>query len=241
VSFLYQRGYKISKLANLTDNELKDEAKKIALDEISNNYQINSLIVSMYTFDTELFNQVYSDQIVHMSFENIFTHTYLPLLNHIGVLWQTGSIKPAQEHFISNLIYQKIALNSESLVSKVTDQSHVFILFLPEGELHEIGLFFLNYYLKLKGKKTIYLGRSIPSQNLFDLSSQFKKVTWITHFLINKTPEEKIKFVEQQNKLLLHSNNNCLIFGKIWEDFNEKQVNKHILFYNKFSDFTTFI
>jgi len=104
ISLLYNNNYKISKIAKLSDALLSEEAKTVALSDFSNNYEINSLLLCMYTFD-----------------ENLFQNTYLKLLkkdsfiNHLGLLWQTNSIKPAHEHFISNLIYQKIALNTAAL------------------------------------------------------------------------------------------------------------------------------
>ena len=41
-------------------------------------------------------------------FEETITQVVYPFLDKIGILWQTGNITPAHEHFISNLIRQKI-------------------------------------------------------------------------------------------------------------------------------------
>jgi DNA-binding transcriptional MerR regulator len=230
VSLLYNNNYKISKIAKYTDTELAEEAKSFALNEFSNNYEINSLVIAMYTFDEGLFQEIYSQQIKKTSFKDIFVQTYIPLLNHMGLLWQTDSIKPAHEHFISNLIYQKIALNIAALPSVETTTDHVNILFLPYGEIHDLGLMFLNYNLKLQGKKVIYLGKSIPFDNLFYLNTQVKNCTWITYFMLNKPTEEKIEFLEGIEKLLIHTKNECIIVGAIWEDFSKENTNKQIIF-----------
>lgn len=230
VSLLYNNNYKISKISKLTESQLAEETKSFALNEFSNNYEINSLVISMYTFDEGLFQEIYSQQINKISFIEIFVHTYIPLLNHIGLLWQTDGIKPAHEHFISHLIYQKIALNIAALPKKEITNDQVNILFLPFGEIHDLGLMFLNYYLKSKGEKVIYLGKSIPFDNLFYLNSQVKKCTWINYFMIDKPIEEKLDFLNSVEKLLAHTKNNCIIVGKIWDDYSKENTNDQIIF-----------
>ena len=84
VSLLYNNNYKISKIAKYTESELTEEAKSFALNEFSNNYEINSLVIGMYTFDEVLFQEIYDQQIKKISFTDIFVHTYIPLLNHMG-------------------------------------------------------------------------------------------------------------------------------------------------------------
>jgi len=230
ISLLYNNNYKISKISKLTDSQLSEETKAYALKDFSNNYEINSLIISMYTFDEPLFHEIYAQQIKVASFSELFVKIFIPLLKHMGLLWQTESIKPAHEHFISNLIYQKIALNIANLPSLEIKKNHVNILFLPFGEIHELGLMFLNYYLKLKGERTIYLGRSIPFDNLFYLNTQVKNITWITYFMIDDVKEEKNKFLGNVEKLLAHTKNKCVIIGSIWEEFSLENTNDQINF-----------
>ena len=89
-----------------------------------------------------------------------------PFLSRIGTLWVTGSIGPAQEHFITNLIRQKIIVAIDGQVSKHRTGSKKYMLFLPEGELHEISLLFANYIIKARANKVIYLGQSMPFNEL---------------------------------------------------------------------------
>lgn len=236
ISLLYKNNYKISKIAKLSVDLLSKEAKTVALSDFSNNYEINSLLLCMYTFDENLFQNTYLKLLEKHSFIEIFSDTYIPLLNHLGLLWQTDSIKPAHEHFISNLIYQKIALNISALPNVETSNEPVNVLFLPFGEIHDLGLFFLNYYLKLKGKKTVYLGKSIPFDNLFYVNSQIKNITWITYFMIDTTTEEKTMFLNNVEKLVSDNNNTSIIVGNIWDDFSKKNKNKKIFFKTSLQD-----
>mgnify|MGYP000887909192 FL=1 len=236
ISLLYKNNYKISKIAKLSVDLLSKEAKTVALSDFSNNYEINSLLLCMYTFDENLFQNTYLKLLEKHSFIEIFSDTYIPLLNHLGLLWQTDSIKPAHEHFISNLIYQKIALNISALPNVETSNEPVNVLFLPFGEIHDLGLFFLNYYLKLKGKKTVYLGKSIPFDNLFYVNSQIKNITWITYFMIDTTTEEKTMFLDNVEKLVSDNNNTSIIVGNIWDDFSKKNKNKKMFFKTSLQD-----
>ena len=236
VSLLYKSGYKISKISKLSDNQIAEETKTFALSDFSNTYEINSLIICMYTFDQNLFHEIYEQQSEKLTFRQIFTNTYIPLLTHLGLLWQTDSIKPAHEHFVSNLIYQKIALNIAKIPSNKKSNNPINVLFLPYGEIHELGLLFLNYYLKLVGEEVIYLGKSIPFDNLFYLNSQIKNITWITYFMIDKTKEDKDEFIFNVGKLLEHTKNKCIIVGNIWGEYRKKNTNEQIIFKSKLEE-----
>ena len=236
ISLLYKNNYKISKIAKLSDDLLSEEAKTVALSDFSNNYEINSLLLCMFTFDENLFQNIYLKLLKKDSFIEIFSNTYIPLLNHLGLLWQTNSIKPAHEHFISNLIYQKIALNTAALPNIETTEEPVNVLFLPFGEIHDLGLFFLNYYLKLKGERTVYLGKSIPFDNLFYVNSQIKSITWITYFMLDTSTEEKTMFLGNVEKLITNNKNTSVIVGNIWDDFSKENKNKKIIFKTSLQD-----
>ena len=236
ISLLYKNNYKISKIAKLSDDLLSEEAKTVALSDFSNNYEINSLLLCMYSFDENLFQNTYLKLLKKDSFIEIFSNTYIPLLNHLGLLWQTNSIKPAHEHFISNLIYQKIALNIAALPNIERTNEPVNVLFLPFGEIHDLGLFFLNYYLKLKGERTVYLGKSIPFDNLFYVNSQIKSITWITYFMLDTTTEEKTMFLDNVEKLVSNNKNTSVIVGNIWDDFSKENKNEKIIFKTSLQD-----
>ena len=236
ISLLYKNNYKISKIAKLSDDLLSEEAKTVALNDFSNNYEINSLLLCMYSFDENLFQNIYLKLLKKDSFIEIFSNTYIPLLNHLGLLWQTNSIKPAHEHFISNLIYQKIALNIAALPNIERTNEPVNVLFLPFGEIHDLGLFFLNYYLKLKGERTVYLGKSIPFDNLFYVNSQIKSITWITYFMLDTSTEVKTMFLDNVEKLVSNNKNTSVIVGNIWNDFSKENKNEKIIFKTSLQD-----
>lgn len=166
VTFLYEHGYKISKIATLQPSEVIAEVNKIVDTEITVCDQIRGLMLSMIELDEQRFEKIISNNIQHQGFSYTIEKIVYPFLNKIGVMWQTGSINPAQEHFISNLIRQKLIVAIDGLVSPETPAAKKCLLFLPDGELHELSLLYCNYLLKSQGHRVTYLGQTVPFADL---------------------------------------------------------------------------
>ncbi len=162
VALLNSHGYKISKIAQMTRQELHERVMG-AVSQVNGYYdQINALTVAMIDLNEEHFNSIMLRNIDEFGFEATITHVVYPFLSRVGTLWATNAISPAHEHFITNLIRQKIIAAIDMEQSKPSVNSKKFMLFLPEGELHEIGLLFAYYVLKARGHRVIYLGQSLP-------------------------------------------------------------------------------
>jgi len=166
ISLLKDHGYKISDISRLSVQELYKEVIKISNLHLNYPDQIHALTISMIDLDEERFEKIISTNILQFGFENTMIHIIYPFLSRIGTLWVTGSIGPAQEHFITNLIRQKIIVAIDGQVSKHRPNSKKYLLFLPEGELHEISLLFANYIIRARYNKVIYLGQSLPFNEL---------------------------------------------------------------------------
>lgn len=166
ISLLNNYGYKISKIAKLAESDICREVQKVASGEKNYDAQIENMVVAMIEMDEEKFEVLLTDFISRYGFENAMMNVIYPFFDKIGVLWQTGNISPAQEHFVSNLVRQKLIVAIDGLSRKTILGCKSFLLFLPEGELHEIGLLFTNYLLRKYGHKVIYLGQSLPLEDL---------------------------------------------------------------------------
>ncbi|WP_431174318.1 B12-binding domain-containing protein, partial [Flagellimonas flava] len=83
----------------------------------------NAFKLSMLNFDQSLFYKTYESLLKDKDFESIFYTIFIPLLTEIGLLWQTDTITPAHEHFISGLVRQKILINTELLQAKLQNKS----------------------------------------------------------------------------------------------------------------------
>lgn len=166
ISLLKDHGYKISDISRLSVEEMYRDVIKISDRQLSYPDQIHALTISMIDLDEERFEKIISTNILQFGFENSMINIIYPFLSRIGTLWITGSVGPAQEHFITNLIRQKIIVAIDGQVSKQRPDSKKYMLFLPEGELHEISLLFANYIIRARYNKVIYLGQSLPFNEL---------------------------------------------------------------------------
>ncbi len=178
VSLLNSNGYKISKIAQLPEDKIPVAVREMIVKKGVNNYTVNSFKLAMLNFDYKLFNATYNQLLVQKSFREIFLNIFVQLLDDVGLLWQSKTITPAHEHFVSNLIKQKIYLHIENLQLQASEKDNkVFVLFLPLNEIHELGLLYLHLEFLLHGYPSIYLGQSVPAENLKDLQSIYKNIT----------------------------------------------------------------
>lgn len=164
VALLNDNGYKISKIASMESEEMRAEVMKLTDRTLTHDDQIHALTICMIEMDEERFDKVLSTNILKLGFEQTMMNIIYPFMSKIGVLWQTGAINPAHEHFISNLVRQKLIVAIDGQVPIKAGKK--FLLFLPEGELHEISILFASYLIKSKGHKVIYLGQNTPFDDL---------------------------------------------------------------------------
>lgn len=204
VSYLNNNGYKISKIATIEEHKIPILVREIASKNNMESHAINAFKLSMLNFDQALFYNTYESLLKEKAFDEIFYEIFIPLLTEIGLLWQTDTISPAHEHFLTSLIRQKILINTEKIQSKQANTSKkTFVLYLPENEIHELGLMFINHQLVDRGYQSIFLGFSVPLESLVDLKSYYDDITYISYFTIKPEKDEIDKYMSNFENLLL--------------------------------------
>jgi len=188
IGILTRNGFRISKIGKMSDDEIHVHVLEI-LSKITNGIkdEINALILSMMDFNEIEFNTIFQRNVIRKGFMATITDLIYPFLNHIGILWGANKLIPAQEHFISNLIRQKIISAIEVLPLPSKDAPGI-VLFLLEGEDHEIGLLIASFIAKKLGWKVYYLGQKVPSKNITNVLELTKPHLMMT-FLINPRRE----------------------------------------------------
>jgi DNA-binding transcriptional MerR regulator len=237
VSLLNKNGYKISKIAKFAPDEIVLIARELANKSALVDDAINSLKMSMFNFDQVLFNHTYNQLLINKTFRQVFKEVFIPFLNQIGLMWQTDTLTPAHEHFISNLISQKIQINIESIQqSSLLDDSEVYVLYLPENEIHELGLMYLNYELSLRSKKTIYLGQSIPLVNLQNLINKFNKIQFVSSFTVSPPNEKILTYLNNVDEMLKETNHRYLVYSHRINDIDNDKFLSSIELYKSLLD-----
>lgn len=173
VSMLNKQGHKISQLTSLSKAELESMALTYSEDVEDAGIQLDSMLAAMFNLDENAFEKILSSHVLKFGLEYTMAHLFFPFLKRIGVLWQTGQVNPAFEHFMSNLIRQKLIVAIDAQIHTIKPESKKFVLFLPEGEMHEIGLLFANFVLRARGHQTIYLGQNLPYTDLDSIIGQY--------------------------------------------------------------------
>lgn len=200
VAFLYNEGYKISKIASLKPAEIAELIENLGSSS-KENYALQSFKTAMFEFDHDLFSETYQQLLRKKSFKDLFYDVFIPLLNEIGVLWQTGTIDPIHERFISELIKQKIIMHIHDVREHRTSHAPPkFALYLPYEEIHEIGLLFANYIILSQGYNTIYLGNNIPLESLKHLLKHYEKITFLSYFTVKPDHESIEEYVDEYKK-----------------------------------------
>jgi DNA-binding transcriptional MerR regulator len=202
IAYLYRHGYKISKIANMSEEEIK----QLSLEETGHKgphlYQvyINQLVEAMIDFDQVKFEKIFHNILLRMGFEQCMLKVIYPFLERIGLLWLVDCVIPAQEHFASNIIRKKLMVAIDGLDAPAQDRER-FMIFLPEGEFHEIPLLFVHYMLKKHGCMVVNFGANVPLEDL-RFYTERKPVDHIYTHVITNFPQRTLdNFVKDLGKL----------------------------------------
>ena len=216
VVLLTKFGYKISRISKLSTIEIENFVRKVQNEKTANNHALSAFKMAMLNFDQHLFLNTYNELLSEKDFGVVFLETFIPLLEEIGILWTTNTISPAHEHFISYLIKHKILVNIEKHVSnKLNTSENVYVLFLPENEIHDLGLLFLHYEIVSRGNHVIYLGRSLPIEDVAELNNHFKSITFVTYLTVTPEEDNIIDYLKEfKAKALTNEKNELLVFGR---------------------------
>jgi len=197
VSILNRYGFKISNIANFTNQAIGE--KILNLVQIQNDVesQIESLVLAMIDLDEYKFDKIFNTAVINFGFEDTILKLIYPFFQKIGILWQIGTINPAQEHFVSNLLRQKLIVAIDGVVQAINEKSKSFVLYLPEGEYHELGLLFYYYLVKKYNHKILYFGASVPFEALIEIT-KIRNINYIVTAFVTALTDEEIAIYIQK-------------------------------------------
>ena len=165
IALLNKYGYKISHIDKMQPEEICERIVGLGSAEAQQERLINELIRCMVEVDMDAFERLLDQHISTRGIDKTITQLIFPFLEKIGILWMTNHINPAQEHLVTNIIRQKLIVGIEGAFSHLSTSQSV-MLFLPEGEHHELGLLYIHYLMKSRGIPVIYLGANVPLKDV---------------------------------------------------------------------------
>jgi DNA-binding transcriptional MerR regulator len=177
IALLNKYGFKISHIDRMCAEELNEKLISLSHTQAQHERLLNELLHYMVDLDMEQFEDLLDQQIKARGIEKTITQLIFPFLDKIGILWLTNNINPAQEHLVTNIIRQKLIVGIERCKPERFINTTI-LLFLPEGEHHELGLLYMYYLLKNRGVSVIYLGANVPVQDV-DFVARLKKPDYL--------------------------------------------------------------
>lgn len=242
ITLLHNYGYKISKISQLSKDRIPQLVNEIISEKSAKHHAISSFKMAMMNFDHSLFINTYNKLLTEKSFRDVFYEVFIPLIQEIGLLWQTDTITPAHEHFITYLIKQKILTNTENVqVKEPTKTDRVFVLYLPSNEIHELGLMYLNYEILNQGYKTIYLGESVPIESLSDLKKHFDNITYICYMTVEPNKTEVNDYIKRLKKQVVEDSSKLWFIGRMTENVDRTLISDKLTTFSSIKELVEYI
>ncbi|PWU00024.1 MAG: MerR family transcriptional regulator [Bacteroidetes bacterium] len=219
ISLLNRNGFKISHIDRMSEMEMRENIRSLSHTDAQQERIVNDLIHMMVDLRLNDFEQIIDNHILARGIERSLSQIIFPFLERIGILWQTCHIIPAQEHLVTNIIRQKLIVGIESIVSHVKVNRSV-LLFLPESEFHELGLLFAYFLLKSRGTDVIYLGASVPLDDV-EYVVRLKKPDYVyTHLSVLPPKFNFDRFLAQVSRKF--EGTNVIISGPVTHFYEKK-------------------
>ncbi|MBK7889145.1 MAG: MerR family transcriptional regulator [Bacteroidetes bacterium] len=206
VAMLNRQGHKISKITKMGREELDRLVMELTLDATDRIVQIESLTKAMFSLDEVAFEKILAANFLQHGMQDSFLNLVFPFLARVGMLWQTGSVHPAYEHFITNLIRQKLFVAIDAQPKNIAPGAKRFLLFLPAHEPHEIGLLFANYLIRSRGHHTSYLGPNLPLDDLSPVMTIYKADFLLTVLTTSIAAHSPLTIANKLSKDFPHAN-----------------------------------
>jgi DNA-binding transcriptional MerR regulator len=200
ISILCQHGMKIGKIAFFNDEQINAQVVKLCLETNQPNVLIDSLVVCMIEMDDNRFVEIYNHSVAQIGIEETFEQLLFPFLERVGLLWQTNSVIPSQEHFISNLIRQKLIAAIENEMATHLINGERILFFLPENEFHELVLLFYSLIARKLGLHVIYLGASVPLDDIKSMEYIKPAQSLFITFTTSMGPENLSEYLKTLTK-----------------------------------------
>lgn len=189
VAMLVKNGYKISNIAAFDEERLQNEVLRVNRNSNDPDKSIDRLLFHTVNLDTFGFEQLLDKIITEYGFAKTFQQVVFPFFERIGVLWQAGSVFAAHEHFVSNLIRNRL-IREIGKFENAPESAKTVLFFLREGEWHELGLLYFNFLAAQMGLRCVYLGQSLPFSDLVNLLVHSKYDYVCTSFIQAMTKTE---------------------------------------------------
>lgn len=170
---LTQKGYSIGHVAKLDDSELDELFDSMASSETAPGAaaatgQVDDLIQAaaeaIRNYDQASLDCIFDDAILILGYSGLLELVVVPVIQQVGVDWHNGSLTSAGEHAATSFIKEYLTNSMRSFAAE--ENAPVLVVTTPAGQLHELGAFIGSCQAKKSGWKIVYLGPSLPADEI---------------------------------------------------------------------------
>lgn len=165
VCFLYKKGYKISKIAKMSEDEIRQLISEMSSIDLSDQDIIDTLMIFIYELDAYNLNKILDQSIANKGLEATMQEMIYPLLDRLSMSWLTGSFQSVHESFITQIIKSKVIACTELINSKSSNKA-TYLIYLPEEENQELSINYMHYLIKKNNGRVINLGNDVALVDL---------------------------------------------------------------------------
>ena len=231
IASLVKAGSKISHVVKLEPGEISKRIQEMVANPVNVDeffaIQTDNLVIAMLDLDDSRFEKVISTSTLKYGFEETMLNVLIPFLQKVGIMWRTGESSILQEHFISNLIRKKVLVAIDGYSGTAAPDAERWVLFLPESELHEIGLLFSKYLLRVRGKKVIYFGQNTPVEEIVNFCLEHRPAYILTFITASFSMEGMIDYFEKLSAAIPETK--ILAAGGMLYEFESRWKNLTVL------------
>jgi DNA-binding transcriptional MerR regulator len=226
ISSLYHQGIKISRIAEMSIDEIKSNT--LAKDKKSNfEAFISNLLEYAIDGNEQMFKKLMAELREMMGEVNMYMHVIFPFLNRIGDFWLNEKIAPFQEHFSSNIIRNELITAIDNINEGRERRDPQIVLFCPKGEHHEIPLLFCQYILRARKINTIYLGVDTEDEDISFVMNRMKPSVILTYLITNFSDWDAEEYVDRLSRK--YGDEKIVICGPGFRGIKSNQQNVMIM------------
>ncbi|MEY5043910.1 MAG: hypothetical protein RJA19_1137 [Bacteroidota bacterium] len=224
IGMLLDSGMRISQIAGLSHEEITERVGAIQQEASTEQAIFNALKVSMLNYDEALFRTISDAAIANRGFDGTVEEIYLPFLGQMGMLWLTNAICPAQEHFFSHLLREQLMSYSKEMGPVLDPNAPVWVLYLPEREMHDLSLLYFHVLARRRGIRSIFLGANVPFEDLETMGHQFEQVRFVSYCTTFPAPGDAAMYVERLTHAFGSTLHKAYLGGRVFADLTSTEV-----------------
>lgn len=227
VAYLNRNGIKISRIAQLNDDELTRQVMAVSSQDENpdQNFQPGKILMTAIRFNEFHFREALEPFVMNYGTEEAYIRFYHPLLEKSRILWQTGSLSRAQEQFVRNTIRQVMIIEDNSLKQTASKTRASVAMINTSDNLSDNNFLFYKYVLKKRGYDVIFTGGILPASEVIEIH----KIKPFEYLVVNSSAfdfaRKKIGYFSSIGKSLLIRK----IILTDYPETHEKRIPENIL------------